>query len=127
MRITATRVPEPSGWFAYAADRNRAVMGGRHALFVKGRQVDSGIVHRNTLASFGRRNWLGHSLRRAGTARYQGRSIGACDRLDKGRRLSIPLEPPQQLPIRDAAVVLELLPLGGVHVVLDHDVAERLA
>ena len=32
MRITATRVPEPSGWFAYAADRNRAVMGGRHAL-----------------------------------------------------------------------------------------------
>ena len=42
-------------------------------------------------------------------------------------RPSIPLEPAHQLPVGDAAVVFELLPLGGVHVVLDHVVAERLA
>src|SRR5690606_25197798 len=40
---------------------------------------------------------------------------------------SVPLEAAHQLPIRDAAIVLELLPAAGVHVLIDHRAAERFA
>src|SRR5206468_7026606 len=49
-------------------------------------------------------------------------SIGEMQMIS-GMPTSIPLEPPHQLPIGDAAVVLGLLPLGRVHVVLDDGVA----
>src|SRR4051812_35393105 len=39
----------------------------------------------------------------------------------------IPLEPAHQLPIRHASVVFKLLPLRGVHVVIDHRIAQRRA
>src|SRR4051812_44275566 len=42
------------------------------------------------------------------------------------RRFSISFKSPVQLPIGDAAVVLELLPSGRVHVMLQHVRAERL-
>ena len=42
------------------------------------------------------------------------------------RAPSVPLESARQFPICDAAIVLELLPSRGVHVVLDHVVPERV-
>ena len=44
----------------------------------------------------------------------------------RSRLTLVPLEAPVQFPIRNAAIVFELLPARRVHIVLDHVVAEGL-